>query len=405
MIEFAESCQLLRLVDDTGAELVRGDGSVQMSATGKLAIIIRVAGQTMASYSSFTQIDKCHVEGRTDAGWTLTADLAQVAGTSFDMGAGIVELSLEVIGECAIVAVPRPATWSRRVLTFNNASVRGLAANFHLEAYDWSVNADTNVPQGWNGPYPCQVVVATTPGCGAWDAAAQRTRLARLLSLYMRTPVVLVREEVYDGEDRVCIGLHHASRHDDADRGVGDRDTGTVANFLHQTMAGYALHADNYNLPVVLDYTWRIYAEQTLEIKLALASVLLESFKFHWALNLGPLENPPIQTALTPHGTVRTFYDQLNVHGNPVPIHFADLLNRATTAAGSPNFDATFIAERNCIFHTGLTSWSQLGVGAVYPFLQQLVRDLLDQIDSLLLRLLGYTGPVHRWWDRTAFNV
>jgi hypothetical protein len=75
---------------------------------------------------------------------------------------------------------------------------------------------------------------------------------------------------------------------------------------------------------------------------------------------------------------------------------FEDLLKLATAHLGYQT-TFSFIDDRNAIFHTGAAAARQLGNASVWPVLKPELIKLYRQMDDIILRILGYSGPIHPW--------
>jgi len=127
------------------------------------------------------------------------------------------------------------------------------------------------------------------------------------------------------------------------------------------------------------------------ELKYILASVFMEGFKFYWALNVAHL---PVD--LKANGLVRGFIKGTSAGGKNILYTFEDLIKDSYAHYGlTPAF--TFIEDRNALFHTGAPGAHQRGVVGTWHAIKPELIILYRQIDDLLLTLMRYTGPIHRW--------
>ena len=116
----------------------------------------------------------------------------------------------------------------------------------------------------------------------------------------------------------------------------------------------------------------------------------MEAFKFYWALRVAKKTRVPLT------GLIRGFQKGTDRNGNPVTYGFEELLTEACHDLGlAPQF--TFFADRNAMFHSGAPAAHQSGSSDAWLALRPELERLYRQIDDILLRILEYQGPVHRW--------
>lgn len=152
---------------------------------------------------------------------------------------------------------------------------------------------------------------------------------------------------------------------------------------------------DDYGLDVLVSHYCRSHQETLAEAKMIFASVVMEAFKFYWALNLSGL--PQDRKA---NGMIRGF-----LRPNGKLFDFGSLLKMASASLGL-NHTYTFLDDRNALFHTGKTAGAQTSPGhPTWPILKAELVQLHDQIDDVLLSILGYSGPIRTFWQQDATLV
>ncbi|QAT83450.1 hypothetical protein EJ065_1852 [Corallococcus coralloides] len=168
---------------------------------------------------------------------------------------------------------------------------------------------------------------------------------------------------------------------------VGDE----MGEFLSKTLGNYRAAKAPWRASLLVEYFWRAHQETTAELQFLLLSVFMESVKFNFARNVAKHA-----TKKNSNGTIRDFFSASNVK-----LGFRDLLIEAGNHLGVPKVDKRmgFIANRNCIFHSGQSSYSQLGQRNTYLPLKGELRRLYDLADDFMLHLLGYKGPFHAYGD------
>jgi len=73
-----------------------------------------------------------------------------------------------------------------------------------------------------------------------------------------------------------------------------------------------------------------------------------------------------------------------------------DLLAQGAFASQA-NYEFTFIEDRNAMFHSGAPGAYQAGASSTWSAIKPELIQLYRQIDDILLTILGYQGPIHRW--------
>jgi hypothetical protein len=159
-----------------------------------------------------------------------------------------------------------------------------------------------------------------------------------------------------------------------------------LKSYFEQTLPRYRQDSGAYDLSRLIAYYSRSFVEETLELKFMMAGVFMEAFKFHWACNVGNL-----QRTTKANGLIKGF-----ARPTGGAYSFEDLLKLATAHLGYQT-TFSFIDDRNAIFHTGAAAARQLGNASVWPALKPELIKLYRQMDDIILRILGYSGPIHPW--------
>jgi hypothetical protein len=158
--------------------------------------------------------------------------------------------------------------------------------------------------------------------------------------------------------------------------------------FISQAVVGYRNNENEYSLRTVLYYYIRSHVESTLEVKFIFASVLVEALKFYWARNVAQFT-----PRMNANGTIKEFVKPPNGKYT-----FKELVNGMTAHLGL-TATYTFIDDRNALFHTGLSVATQVGTVNARSALEAELSTLHDQVDDMVLTLLGYSGPFHPYWQ------
>jgi hypothetical protein len=237
------------------------------------------------------------------------------------------------------------------------------------------------------------------------DPVADLGMLSDLLSFAMRCPCIAVRADVYQEGQLVTQKLLSDSHQAQVVAPLLPKGADSLARFLEHAIPSYRSKSSRYNMKVLLGYYWRMHFERSLEIKFILGSVLLEAFKFYWAKSETDIPNSRISAQYKKDSLIRGYYEQLNKKGEPILLSFEELLSRAVTSVGLEGINTDFIDERNCLFHSGTASHSQLGQSDTYAHLVPRLNQMFEDIDRLLLAILEFKGTICSWWDHHAILV
>lgn len=164
-----------------------------------------------------------------------------------------------------------------------------------------------------------------------------------------------------------------------------------VSQFIVTTLPSYLQKESAWSLKTLIGYYCRSHEETLAEAKFIFASVFMEALKFTWALNVGKLPQDRKQS-----GLIRGFKRPTN--GN----YSFDELMQLVVSALKLNHTYTFIDDRNALFHSGQAATLQTGatVGTWQALRSELV-PLHNQIDEILLSILGYSGKIREFWDQS----
>ena len=230
------------------------------------------------------------------------------------------------------------------------------------------------------------------------DGVTLRRDYLSLLSAAQRCQITVPREDIFDGPQLISIVLRDNHFIGEGSHPLIPPSPAELASFLLQALPLFrALEAD-YSLERLIWYYCRSFTEQYSEPNFIFASVFMEALKFYWAKNVA--KHPPVMKA---NGLVKGFERAKNVKGDPILYTFEELIVGAGNHLGFPT-TFTFIEDRNALFHSGASGAVQKGAGSTWPALKPELWKLYDQMDDLLLRILGYRGPIYPY-DGTAPKV
>ncbi|NPD27458.1 hypothetical protein [Corallococcus exiguus] len=169
-----------------------------------------------------------------------------------------------------------------------------------------------------------------------------------------------------------------------------------LGGFIEQSLPRLRVNEATLRVALLIYYYCRSHQETTLEVKFLLSSVFMEAAKFNYALNVA--QYVPDKKA---NGVVRGFLKPNQPPGKKVCWSFDDLVKQAAKYVGVTRVAkrTSFIENRNCIFHSGESSFVQTGRRRVLPALMAELVEVYGLMDDFLLRLLGYRGPFSPYRD------
>ncbi|MBX3183561.1 MAG: hypothetical protein KIT72_05515 [Polyangiaceae bacterium] len=218
--------------------------------------------------------------------------------------------------------------------------------------------------------------------------------LILLLTLAQRCPIFAPLRERHDATGIVSVEIAPNESTFTATMPLIPYCGTDLAIFLKTGLPKVSSLNRDYELARLCNYYALSVQRQYAEEMFMLASVVMEAFKFHWAKNVGKL-TPDLKA----NGLVRGFVKGTAQNGRKIHFTFEELLKQATTALGL-NQTHTFIEDRNALFHTGAPGAAQTLPGSgIWLAIEPELVTLYRQIDDILLTLIGYTGPIHRWDD------
>lgn len=221
--------------------------------------------------------------------------------------------------------------------------------------------------------------------------------VARLVTVAARCPCVPSLREYYSSSDLQRIEFFPNGWDYKPVRSIIPLVGDNLERFISQSLPNLRATASTLSTPLLIEYFWRAHQETTAELKFLLSSVFMEAVKFHYALNVARHTKNMKST-----GVIRNF---LKPTGGAWS--FEDLLTQVAQHLKIPNIKRRtgFIENRNCIFHSGQSSYSQLGRRQTYPPLKAELWRLYDLMDEFMLRILGYKGPFFAFRDMERLRM
>lgn len=364
-----ESDELKVVLRDTGELVLRGPGTVKLSSAGRLEIEVRVPPLPFSWQLSDKELEIMGVSTEGDNVF---------AAPAFQSGYSTNDERTEVRLTPFRCVIRNPAVlhthWSSSVCTLKNAGGFG--------QQEWT---DGQYRCAFSGlPHPSLKIQANEQQPPDITEAAHRA--LSLLSVAFRSRVVCPMEERYYAGQWVETALvHNETDHRATHPLIPDASRGA---FMQLASVGYRLGATDYDLDALIGYYWRSHNEPTVEQKFMLAGLWMEALKFSWAKNVGRLRR-----ATAPSGVILGFKKSAKKWYS-----FRELVDMTAADLGVPH-SYTFIENRNALFHTGRPAAAQQGHLATWPHMKPELVKLHDQIDDLLLTILGYRGPIRPYWS------
>jgi hypothetical protein len=212
------------------------------------------------------------------------------------------------------------------------------------------------------------------------------SHLESLISLALRSLVLAPCHESFSGNTPTKTVLFADTRADASNAPLISLFGDATASFLNKTLTGYLTNVAQYDLESMIQYYVFAHTSHTLELQFIFASIFMEGLKFNWAKNVSEL----YQDIKTTTGTIRGF----RTSPTQKNLSIEHLMNRLAAHLGySASF--TFVEDRNMLFHSGQSVATQLGHANPGTTLFAELYSLYDQMDDLLLRILGYSGEMY----------
>lgn len=224
-----------------------------------------------------------------------------------------------------------------------------------------------------------------------------------LLSLAQRSFIGWVRLEVSDGTTGGYLELRELTQDHPVQAPLVDFFAQDICDFVVQVFPNFVRQKTSYSLRILIEHYWRAHVETYAEVKFIFGSVFMETLKFDWAKNVGTTiyqprtgQNGLIKGFRRPGSGRDTSFEDLLVEMSKSLNYPAQMsISAQGSNPGQPG-TFTFIDNRNALFHSGQSGATQLGHSSVWQYLKPEMHRLYDQMDDLFLRVLGYSGKIHR---------
>lgn len=371
-------CPSLRIVGADGTCILDQPGLVLLSGAGRIQVSIYYFGDIF-DVRELSDMAGTSLAGVTDGGAEIRAD--SVGGPSGE-GPNALGLFLLSFATQRLVIGNASAPYDREVRHLKNSCI-GVSETVTLD---------------------CQVTIRKAKGSSHAQIEATSLRsgtdisktlddVLSLLRMAGRRDIDVPRKDKFFSEVWVSTTLELSV----ANGGFHELIPWVkLGDFVTKCFAGFRQHEQNYGLTVVLFYYCKSHTDMTEEVKFLFASVLMEALKFYWAKNVAQYTS-----TTTPHGAIKDFQIPSGKNNALKRANFKELMNLMAAHLNLQE-NYSFIDDRNAIFHSGLAVAAQTPKG---PQLRAELETLHDQVDRILLTLLGYTGPFHPAWHADTLRM
>jgi hypothetical protein len=358
-------------------------GVVTQDETGRLEV--RVAAERAISFEMLPQPQV--IRGITADGSLVTATDCWPTTYSYDSPGGATTIGFNA-SEVVITDPYDDGTWDEHRVyvkgTYWLGKPRFLDGDRKVELESMALNHHRrNEVSG--------IIKVTLPAPAIDDGEAILADVTALLTLAQRSPLAVIRVESSRGGRIAKTVLIPSPEVGPATHPLIPWTPSDLKHFFEQTLPQYRRHKTAYELPRLFAYYTRSFAEPVAELKFMTAGVFMEAFKFYWARNVAAL-SPKLKS----NGLISNFIKSTAANGKQVTYSFEELLQLASHHLGYTT-TFTFIDDRNAIFHTGAAAAAQQGHASVWPTLEPVLVKLYRQMDDIILRILGYAGPILPW--------
>jgi hypothetical protein len=385
---FSVVAPTITAIDTGGAAVLGGSGTLAVTVDGDVRVDIAVPRIGPGSLAAIP--DRCQLNGTTVDGNNLKAEQAypvglSTNGTSPASGLPVINVSFAP----AEVHVTTPGidlnNWTKKILLLKGPHVFQPVTWTHGNLTCTLSPFTSPRSERERGDITAELTFERTGTVANFDDIKKAT--SALLSLASRTHTRWVLETTHCG---ALVGDWWAiPQPGDVASGHPLISDDSLASFMSQTLGNYLTYTNDYSLETVLTYYCRSHQENLAEAKFIFAGVAMEALKFYWALNVGRLPQDIKQTT----GLIRGFK-----RPNGSNHTFEELMNMLAAHLGLAH-TYSFVDDRNALFHSGRAAAAQLQQRATWAYLRPELEIVQDQLDDILLTILGYRGHFHRYWD------
>ncbi|MEZ4741081.1 MAG: hypothetical protein R3B45_01300 [Bdellovibrionota bacterium] len=364
----------------TGA--IPATGEIELSYKGEVKVCIQCSHFVPASMSRLSATGQ-----DTKSGVTFQIPQGVIVRSSSDGSMTIKPLKTMIFYPVKDKNPIRIEHHLKNIKCYGFGSTRYGGSDVHLQPYP---NLDINLVEP--GQINAVLTIESSSGYPSTSVALADESCA-ILSMVNRCPIGWVMKEAFNASgEAIETHLQEVNKNFPILSPMTSFDSPSMIEFVEKSYQGYSSNLVSFGLNVLIDYYCRSHTETTAEVKYLFASIFMESFKFNWAANISGY-----QPQTKANGLIKGF------KANPSDAHmqsFEQLLVGACNHIGFPAVVSSggapgtfsFIDDRNCIFHSGLSSAHQHGHPSSWPHIKTELESIFDQIDNILLRLVGYVG-------------
>ena len=381
----------ISLTTDNGT--FTGTGGLILDKRGELFALISTQHLPDGNLDAIGEFQS--ISGTCEDGFSFTTDVGAVEAMTRFSGCqagknGRIRIALGSVR--MMTNAESTGAFDEMIVDLTNVKVVGIGEGRFSDGR-FQVERIRGVP--WNSQLPTERALRITfcPGSNGSGSASTEQLIQHLISVAMRARCSIAYIEWRNKSIAIAREVRAILPSPSIFRPMVSHRASDLADFIVRCELGYKGSSQNYDLPVLIDYYLRAHSEAFLEMKIIVASVFMESFKFMWAKR-----QPSLIQNLKSNGLIREFREQ-NSRGNEARLSFEQLLTRAAASIGIQNPTYSFIDNRNCLFHTGVSAQAQLGSAGVISILEREYDILADQVDDVLLSLLSFRGEIYRFSD------
>lgn len=221
--------------------------------------------------------------------------------------------------------------------------------------------------------------------------------LCKLLSVAQRCAIYPCYREEYVDSSIKCIYFFENNEKCQPNRTLIESDAIELCEFLEQTYPNYVAQNLNFKVWLLIEYYWRSHQVSIDIHKFLFGSVFMEALKFSYGENLSSYYQDKNSSGII-KGFKVAASDVKHVHFKKLLYDCANHLSYPLIPPTCPGHNSgpfTFIDERNAIFHSGLSTASQLGITSSWVHIKPELEKLYEQMDDYLLRILNYKGNIY----------
>jgi len=211
--------------------------------------------------------------------------------------------------------------------------------------------------------------------------------ICKILSIIQRIPIRISYLEKYCGEEFIRAEAYRSVDDHEVVIPMVQRFAKDISKLVAIMLPRYLKNKSDYNLNILTHYYCSAYTALFDEHKYIFGSIFMEALKYNWAKNVSNLDNNIDNKT----GVIKGFLKP----GLKKELSFKELMNLVAIHLGYSANTFSFIDNRNMLFHTGIPTAAHTGHDNPNSMLWDELLTLYDQMDDLLLTILGFTGEIY----------